>query len=65
MKRYERKIEKWAKRFVDAPCDLDCKNCNTYQSACRFWTDKESFKAGAWFERDRQEKHRKEHGTKH
>ena len=59
MKRYERKIEKFAKRFVDAPCSWDCRNCTSQQIDCRFLNDKESFKAGALFEKDRMGKAKK------
>ena len=52
MKRYERKIEKFAKRFVDAPCSWNCRNCTSQQIGCRFWNDKESFKAGVLFEKE-------------
>ena len=59
MKRYEKKIEKFAKRFVDAPCSWDCRNCTSQQIDCRFWNDKESFKAGVLFEKIKWEKQRK------
>lgn len=46
-------IEEGAKEFVDAPCDWLCANCTTDKMSCRFYNDKESFKAGAeWREKE-------------
>lgn len=40
-------IEEGAKEFVNSPCDWLCANCATDKMSCRFYNDKESFKAGA------------------
>ncbi|WP_278752552.1 hypothetical protein [Alistipes putredinis] len=40
-------IEKRAKEFADAPCGWLCSNCMSDKMSCRFFNDKESFKAGA------------------
>lgn len=40
-------IEEGAKELVDAPCNWLCKFCINDKIACRFYNDKESFKARA------------------
>lgn len=46
-------MEEGAKEFVDAPCDWLCANCATDKMSCRFYNDKESFKAGEEWMREK------------
>lgn len=39
-------IEQRAQEYVNAPCDWKCENCHTDIIECRFYNEKEAFKAG-------------------
>ena len=52
----KRSIEYRAREYVNAPCNWDCINCPMDTISCRFYNDKESFKAGILDERQKQKR---------
>ncbi|MFR7821862.1 MAG: hypothetical protein ACLU30_00560 [Odoribacter splanchnicus] len=59
MKRYERKIEKFAKRFVDAPCSWNCRIVHHNKLAADFGMIKNHSKQEFYLKRIEWEKQRK------